>query len=111
MEEAKEKEMTQQHQTINYRSGGGRGDRRGSKPMGGGGGGDEWKDRSGSKEVREKFDQTKVTGILARRKEKGAMAMVGSMGSLGPNTALRPGGWKKPSASISAPVDKSKPSR
>lgn len=77
------------------------------------GGGDEWQggkgDRGGSKEVREKFDQTKVTGILARRKEKGAM-----VASLGPNTALRPGGWKKPSpsASTSAPVDKSaKPSR
>ena len=108
MEEAKEKEMVQQHQIINFRGGSGRGDRRGSKPM------DEWQgsgggkgDRGGSKEVREKFDQTKVTGILARRKEKGAMAP----GSLGPNTALRPGGWKKPLASTSAPVDKSKPAR
>ena len=109
MEEAKEKEMVQQHQIINFRGGSGRGDRRGSKPM------DEWQgsgggkgDRGGSKEVREKFDQTKVTGILARRKEKGAMAP----GSLGPNTALRPGGWKKqPLTSTSAPVDKSKPAR
>ena len=69
MEEEKEKEMIQQHQVTNYRGGGGGGrdSRRGSKAAV-----DEWQGGKGDRErkelSREKFDQSKVAGILNKRK-------------------------------------------
>ena len=59
-------EMMQHHQVINYGRGGG-GGRRGKDEWAGKGGGDRGKE---SRDTREKFDQNKVVGILARRKEK-----------------------------------------
>ena len=78
MEEQKEKEMIQQHQVAgNYArigggGGGGRDNRRGSKAAGL----EEWQgskgaDRDRKEASREKFDGSKVAGILSKRKEKG----------------------------------------
>ncbi len=74
MEEQKEKEMTQQHHITSYSKigggGGGRDNRRGSKAAV-----DDWAgskgDRGNKESSREKFDHTKVVGILSKRKEKG----------------------------------------
>ena len=62
-------EMMQQDQVINYGrgGGGGRDGRRGKDEWAGKWVGDRGKE---SRDPREKFDQNKVVGILARRKEK-----------------------------------------